>query len=88
MANIRKIWKSDFRKVKATKIKIKGKKIEINTGESVELEEADFIQIIVPQSDGRTSVHLAVINGKLEISGGASIIDSINGPGMSEKVRA
>ncbi|MBD3359628.1 MAG: hypothetical protein GF365_02905 [Candidatus Buchananbacteria bacterium] len=42
--------------------------------------------MIVPASDSRTAIHLSVINGKLEITGGASIINSINGPGMAEKV--
>jgi hypothetical protein len=69
-------------------MKIKGREIEIETGEAVELEEGECIQLLVPFSDNRTAVILSVINGQLEISGGADIISSINGPGMAKKVRA
>ncbi len=68
-------------------MKVGEKEIRIGIGEAVELEEGESIQLLVPFSDGLTAVHLSVINGKLEISGGASIIDSINGTGMLEKVR-
>ena len=68
-------------------MKVGGKEIKIETGEIVELKEGEFIQILVPFSDNRTAVHLTVINGKLEIAGGSSIIDRILGPGMAEKVQ-
>ena len=50
---------------------------------NVELEEGESIQLLVPMSDGRTCVHLEVINGMLGITGGASIIDSIEVDGYS-----
>lgn len=53
---------------------------------NVELKEGESIQLLVPMSDGRTCVHLEVINGMLQIAGGASIIYSISGLGMKEKV--
>lgn len=68
-------------------MKFQGQEIKIKTGEAIELREGEFIQLVVPASDCRTSVHLEVINGRLEISGGADIISGINGPGMAEKVR-
>jgi len=67
-------------------MKVGDQKLEIEPGEAVELEEGEFIQLLVPASLGRTAVHLSVICGKLEIAGGASVIDSIKGPGMAEKV--
>lgn len=60
---------------------------KIGAGEVIELKEGESIQMVVPASMGRTTVHMSVTNGLLEITGGSSIIDSINGPGMIEKVR-
>ena len=68
-------------------MKVGNQELKIETGETVELKEGEHIQLLIPFSDGRTAVHLSVINGKLEISGGSSVIDSINGPGMAEKVK-
>jgi hypothetical protein len=68
-------------------MKVGNQEIEISLGEAVELKEGESIQLLVPASDSRTAVHLSVICGKLEICGGASIIDSINGPGMALKVK-
>ena len=53
----------------------------------IELEEGESVQLLVPMSDGRTCVNLEVICGKLRITGGASIIDSIEGEGMVDLVR-
>ncbi len=67
-------------------MKVGDQEIKISLGEAVELKEGESIQLLVPASDSRTAIHLSVICGKLEISGGASIIDSINGPGMAGKI--
>lgn len=71
---------------KEADMRVGDQKFKISLGETVELQEGEAIQLLVPASDSRTAVHLSVICGKLEISGGASIIDSINGPGMAEKI--
>ncbi|MBN1326148.1 hypothetical protein JW977_04205 [Candidatus Falkowbacteria bacterium] len=68
-------------------MKIGNQEIKTKTGEAVELHEGEYIQLLVPASMGRTSIHLSVICGKLEIAGGSSIISNISGPGMIEKVR-
>ncbi len=68
-------------------MKIGDQEIKIETDEAVELKEGEHIQLLVPASMGRTAVHLSVINGRLEITGGSSIICGIVGPGMAEKVR-
>lgn len=50
---------------------------------NVELRDDESVQLLVPASDGRTCVHLEVISGKLHITGGASIIDSIDVEGYA-----
>ena len=67
-------------------MKVGDKELKISLGEAVELFEGEGIQLLVPASLGHTAVHLSVMNGKLEIAGGASIIDRIIGPGMPNKV--
>lgn len=57
--------------------------------EVIELEHGDEVQLAVPASDGcRTCVYLEVDEeGKLIITGGASIISEIIGEGMRRKVK-
>ncbi len=49
-------------------MKVGGQEIKIETGETVELEESEFIQLLAPASLGITAVHLQVMLGKLEIT--------------------
>ncbi|MFA5086885.1 MAG: hypothetical protein WC470_01115 [Candidatus Paceibacterota bacterium] len=54
----------------------------------IELEHEDQVQLIVPASMERVCIYLTVTpSGKLEIVGGASIIDTISGKGMKSKVK-
>lgn len=54
----------------------------------VELGPNERIQLLVPASMGRTCVHLDVNpSGKLQITGGSSIIEGIVGEGMAEKLK-
>jgi len=54
----------------------------------IRMEHDDKIQLLVPASVERTCVHLGVTReGKLMIVGGSSIIDSISGPGMKDKIK-
>jgi hypothetical protein len=54
---------------------------------TIELEEDDQVQLLVPASMERTAVHLEVMNGKLVIAGGSSVISEISGDGMREKFK-
>jgi len=57
-------------------------------GWDVNLKHGESLQVLVPASEGQTSVHLEVSSsGKLCITGGASIIEEISGEGMAEKIR-
>ena len=54
----------------------------------IDLESDERLQLFVPTSMGRTCVHLEVTSsGKLQITGGSSIIEGIIGQGMAEKVK-
>ena len=60
-------------------------KFEENT---LYLEELNIVKVVVPASVCRTCVYLSVSSdGKLIIQGGSSVIDSIIGVGMKEKVK-
>jgi len=54
----------------------------------IQLEHGDQVQLLVPASMERTCVNLEVsYDGMLRITGGASIIEEISGPGMKEKIK-
>lgn len=62
---------------------------EMGHPQVIKLEDGDCIPVLVPASENRTCVYLEVdIDGKLIIIGGASIISSIEGEGMKEKIQA
>jgi len=51
------------------------------------VNEGDDVRLTVPGQEGKTCVYVSLINGKLVLEGGVSIIGSIEGSGMIEKVR-
>ena len=54
---------------------------------TVEMNSSDEIRLSVPASEGQTVVRLSVDRGRLVITGGASIIAKIVGPGMAKKIQ-
>lgn len=56
--------------------------------EPLMLKEGETIALTTPNAPISTVVYITVFNGKLRIQGGSSIIESISGDGMAEKIKS
>lgn len=52
----------------------------------VVVKDGDLVYLTVPHAEGKTCVYVTNENGKIVLTGGASIIKRIEGEGMKEKV--
>ncbi len=51
----------------------------------VVMDASTSLRITTPEEYGRSCVYVLLINGKLEIQGGADLIGEIRGEGMKDK---
>ncbi|MBI2120657.1 MAG: hypothetical protein HYT94_03490 [Parcubacteria group bacterium] len=59
----------------------------MKTEKTIVVTEDELVRLTVSGEEGRTCVYLTIFNGRIVFTGGASIIERIEGEGMSEKFK-
>lgn len=59
----------------------------MKTEKTIIVTEDEPVRLTVPGEVGRTCVYVSILDGRLVFTGGASIVERIEGEGMSKKVK-